>query len=242
MHINSFLSLLLYHNKKYGKMTISENINRIKADLPETVKLIAVSKRQPDEKLQEAIDCGHLVYGENIVQELVRKEAIFPKNIEWHMIGHLQRNKVKYIAPFISYIHSVDGESLLNEIQKRAAQNNRKIHCLFEVHIAKEDSKFGWQPSDLETFLNNINFAQYPNIIFAGLMGMATNTSDTTQIEQEFHFLKTFFDKLNTTVFAKNTDFKELSMGMSGDYPLAVKHGSTMIRVGTAIFGQRFSK
>ncbi len=221
---------------------VAENLKNFLQDLPTEVRLIAVSKRQPEEKLWEAYRWGHKIFGENLVQELVRKKDIFPTDIEWHMIGHLQKNKVKYLVPFIHCIHSVDSLDLLKEINKRAGKINRPISCLFEVHIAQEASKSGIIPDDLKRLLEENPLSQFPFVKIKGLMGMATNTDDTEQIRKEFHALRQLRDELKQTFFAGNTEFKELSMGMSGDYQVAIDQGATMIRVGTTIFGKRLTK
>jgi pyridoxal phosphate enzyme (YggS family) len=222
---------------------VSENLQKILNELPNGVKLIAVSKRQPDEKLQEAYDTGHRIFGENIVQELVRKHELFPDDIQWHMIGHLQKNKVKYIAPFISMIHSVDDFDLAKEINKRAEKNERIIDCLFEIHIAKEESKFGFKPESLKAELEKNDWKRlFPNIRFRGLMTMATNTTDKTVIRNEFKAVRELFEELKRTYFKGDEYFNELSMGMSNDYKIAIEEGSTMVRLGTIIFGERLPK
>ncbi|MCD6367376.1 MAG: YggS family pyridoxal phosphate-dependent enzyme [Bacteroidales bacterium] len=221
---------------------VAENLKKFLQDISAEIKLIAVSKRQPEEKLQAAYDAGHRIFGENLVQELVRKKDLFPTDIEWHMIGHLQKNKVKYLVPFIHCIHSVDGLDLLKEINKRAEKINRPISCLFEIHIAKEESKSGIRPDDLKQLLEENPLSQFPFVKVKGLMGMATNTNDTELIRKEFHTLRQLHDELKQTLFAGNPEFKELSMGMSGDYKIAINEGSTMIRIGTAIFGERVVK
>jgi len=218
---------------------IAKNISNILTQLPKGVRLVAVSKRQPETKLQEAYDAGHRIFGENLVQELVRKKDIFPADIEWNMIGHLQKNKVKYLVPFIHCIHSVDSLSLLKEINKRAEKVNRVINCLFEIHIAKEDTKSGIKPDDLKRLLTDNPLSQFPYVKIKGLMGMATNTDDIQIIRNEFRQLRQLRDELKSSFFADNSAFKELSMGMSNDYKIAIDEGATMIRLGTSIFGQR---
>jgi len=212
-------------------MSIADQLVSIKSKLPETVTLVAVSKTKPNTDILAAYTAGHRVFGENKVQELVKKEEELPKDIQWHMIGHLQRNKVKFIAPFVALIHAVDNLKLLQEIDKRAAQNNRKIDCLLQVHIAKEDTKFGFGIHEITQVL--LATSSFENINIVGLMGMATFTDDNNQIKEEFKNLKTVFDSI------KNDTITILSMGMSGDYPLAIEQGSTMVRVGSAIFGHR---
>ena len=212
-------------------MSISENIKHIKAQLPEHVTLIAVSKTKPNEMLLEAYDAGQRDFGENYVQELVDKEAQLPKDIRWHFIGHLQSNKVKYIAPFVYLIHGVDSFSLLKEINKQALKNNRIIDCLLQIYIAKEETKFGLDFNEASQILNSNEFKELKNIRIKGFMAMASNTDDTEQIRKEFKSLKTFS--------LQYPDLNILSFGMSGDYQLAVQEGSTMIRVGSSIFGER---
>lgn len=216
-------------------MSISENLQQIKASIPEHVTLVAVSKTKPNEDILEAYSTGHRIFGENKVQELTTKHDSLPKDIEWHMIGHLQRNKVKYIAPFVHLIHGVDSFKLLKEVNKRAAQNNRIINCLLQIHIAQEQSKFGFSEQEVIELLNSDEYNQLKNVNVIGLMGMATFTKDTNQIKNEFSSLKQLYDKLSTF----NFQLSILSMGMSGDYHIAIEQGSTMIRVGSSIFGER---
>jgi pyridoxal phosphate enzyme (YggS family) len=216
-------------------MNITENLHQIKSTLPENVTLLAVSKTKPNEAILEAYNVGHRIFGENKVQELTDKYEALPKDIEWHMIGHLQSNKVKYIAPFISLIHGVDSFKLLQEINKRAEQNNRVIDCLLQIHIAEEDSKFGFDEKEVLELLASEEFKSLQNVTVIGLMGMATFTDNEDQIRKEFTGLKQLFDKLQTSNFKLQT----LSMGMSGDYQLAIECGSTMVRVGSSIFGDR---
>jgi len=218
---------------------ITENIRKIKSEIPENVTLVAVSKTKPNEVLMEAYEAGQRVFGENRVQELAPKSESLPKDIEWHMIGHLQRNKIKYIAPFVSCIHSVDKVNLLREIGKEAAKNERKIRVLLQFHIAQEDTKFGLSLEEAEAYLLSAEFSELKNIEVAGVMGMATFTDNKTQIRNEFKTLKAIFDKLKTTFFPTQASFKEISMGMSGDYKIAIEEGSTMVRVGSSIFGGR---
>lgn len=200
-------------------------------------KLIAVSKTQPTESILEAYEAGQRIFGENKAKELETKWKALPKDIEWHMIGHLQTNKVKYIAPFVSQIHSVDSQKLLEEINKQGNKLNRVIPCLLQVHIAEEESKFGLNYEGLLKLLEVVN--NYPFVKVTGLMGMATLTDDEALIKKEFLQLKQYFDELKSKKFSKNIEMKDLSMGMSSDYQLAIDAGSTMIRVGTAIFGNR---
>jgi pyridoxal phosphate enzyme (YggS family) len=216
-------------------MNIAINIEHINNEIPETATLVAVSKTKPNEAIQEAYDYGQRIFGENKVQELVQKHEDLPKDIEWHLIGHLQTNKVKYIAPFVSLIHAVDSMKLLKEINKQALKNSRVINCLLQVKIAEEESKFGLSKTDTEAILNSNEIKQLKNINVVGFMGMATNSSDESQVKQEFKSLNTFFKNLNTQHPKINT----LSMGMSGDYKIAIQEGSNMIRVGSTIFGGR---
>jgi len=184
-------------------------------------------------------DAGQRIFGENRVQELVEKEAVLPKDIEWHQIGHLQTNKVKYIAPFVSLIHAVDSLKLLKEINKQALKNDRVIDCLLQFHIAEESSKFGFDAEEVMTILKSEAFKNFENIRITGVMGMATFTHDKAQVKQEFKQLKTIFDTLKKSFFSTDVHFKEISMGMSGDYQLAVSEGSTMVRIGSLLFGSR---
>ncbi|MBX2942163.1 MAG: YggS family pyridoxal phosphate-dependent enzyme [Cyclobacteriaceae bacterium] len=222
-------------------MSIKNNINLLQQELSgKKCKLIAVSKNQPIEKIMEAYHEGHRVFGENKARELEKKWNELPKDIEWHMIGHMQTNKVKYIAPFVSLIHSVDSQKLLEEINKQGNKANRVIPCLLQIHIAREDSKFGLKYDELLTLLETVN--DYPFVKVTGLMGMATLTDDASIIREEFARLKQYFDELKSKKFSKNIEIKELSMGMSADYPIAVDLGSTMVRIGTSIFGERTTK
>jgi len=206
---------------------------------PHATTLIVVTKTHPIETLQQAYNLGLRIFGENKVQELVEKSEVLPKNIAWHIIGHLQTNKVKYIAPFISMIHSVDSFKLLKEINKEAKKNNRIIDCLLQVYIAKEATKFGLDKTELLDLLNNPEFGSLENICIKGLMGMATNTTNKEQIKNEFHSLTILFEELKNTINRKNINWKERSMGMTSDYKIAVEQGSTMVRIGSAIFGSR---
>ena len=212
-------------------MSIKNNINSVLNSLPKEVTLVAVSKTKPNSDLLEAFHAGQKIFGENKVQELTKKAEDLPKDIIWHMIGHLQTNKVKFIAPFVSLIHGVDSIKLLKEINKRALQNNRVIDCLLQVHIATESTKFGFDLNEVNEVIYNTK--KLLNIKIIGLMGMATFTDNKDQVIQEFNSLKVLFDTI------KNKDITTLSMGMSGDYNLAIDQGSTMVRIGSAIFGQR---
>ena len=220
-------------------MSVKNNIERLKESLPDSCTLIAVSKTQPFEKLQEAYDAGQRVFGENKAQELTLKYEALPKDIEWHMIGHLQSNKVKYIAPFVHLIHSVDSLKLLSEIDKQALKNSRVISCLLQIHIADEETKFGFSEAEVIEILQGGALNSLSNIRIVGFMGMATLTEDENKIRSEFKTLKSIFEKIKLMVVPGNIELKELSMGMSSDYKIAVEEGSTLVRVGTAIFGNR---
>ena len=220
--------------KKFKIMSILENYHKIKAQIPENVELVAVSKFHPIEKIKEVYDCGQKVFGENKVQELLTKVNELPADIQWHLIGHLQTNKVKYIAPFIDTIQSVDSEKLLIEINKEAAKNNRIIKVLLQVKIAEEETKYGLEIAEAKEIFSNYLEHQYPNIEILGLMGMATFTDNKNQVKSEFLVLKSLFDELST--FKK---LETLSMGMSDDFALAIECGSTSVRIGSAIFGVR---
>ncbi|MBL4668228.1 MAG: YggS family pyridoxal phosphate-dependent enzyme [Flavobacteriales bacterium] len=216
-------------------MSIANNIKKIKSELLETATLVAVSKTKPNEDILEAYNAGQRIFGENKVQELAQKHEDLPKDIEWHLIGHLQTNKVKFIAPFVSLIHAVDSLKLLKEINKQALKNNRVINCLLQVKIAKEDSKFGLNQTDAKALINSEELPQLKGIKIIGLMGMSTNTPDENQVQAEFDTLHQFYKKFSIL----NSQFSILSMGMSGDYKIALKQGSNMIRVGSTIFGKR---
>lgn len=221
-------------------MSIQNNLRSIQASLPEKVTLVAVSKTKPVSDLMEAYEAGQRIFGENKIQEMTEKWEAMPKDIQWHMIGHVQTNKVKYMAPFVSLIHGVDSFKLLQEINKQAQKNSRIIDCLLQIYIAEEESKFGLDEKELETIFEFIQEEknEMNHIRIVGLMGMATFTNNTAQVEKEFSRLKTIFDSysnLNT----RNCQLNTLSMGMSGDYQLAIKFGSTMVRIGSSIFGGR---
>ena len=207
--------------------------------LKSNTKLVAVSKTKPIVQLKEKYDQGQRIFGENRVQELVEKEAALPKDIEWHMIGHLQSNKVKYIAPFISLIHSVDSSKLLSEINKQALKNNRIIDVLLQFHIGEEESKFGLTLAKATELLESETFQKSENIQVVGVMGMATFTSDNQQVRKEFKSLKHIFEQLKEQFFKDQESFKEISIGMSGDYKIACEEGSTMVRIGSLLFGSR---
>jgi len=218
---------------------IKENLNKIQATLPENVTLVAVSKTKPNKDLQEAYDAGQRVFGENKIQEMVEKYDALPKDIKWHMIGHLQSNKVKYMAHFVDLIHGVDKFKTLKVINKEAKKNNRTINCLLQAKIAEEDSKFGLSFKDIEAILTSKELVELQNIKIVGFMGMATFTDNEKQLNKEFASLNNFFKEQQKNVNKKNCDLNVLSMGMSGDYKLAIENGSTMIRVGSSIFGSR---
>jgi len=221
-------------------MSIADNLLKYKKELEgENVELIAVSKFNDANAVLEAYNAGQRVFGENIVQELVEKEAALPKDIEWHLIGHLQTNKVKYIAPFIKLIQSVDSLKLLAEIDKHAAKNKRVIDCLLQIYIADEETKFGLDHAEAIELLRSEEYLAMKNIRITGLMGVASNNAAEKQTQDEFQELKVLFDGIKTSFFRKEDSFKELSMGMSGDYKLAIEEGSTMIRIGSSIFGAR---
>ena len=220
-------------------MGVSENIKHfLSNEIPSNVKLIAVSKTKPIEIIEEAYQSGHRVYGENKVQELAAKFEVLPKDIEWHMIGHMQSNKVKYIAPFVSLIHGVDSFKLLKVINKEGEKCNRRIGCLLQFHIAKEETKFGLDLSEVEEFLNSEEFKDLNSINICGVMGMATYTENEDTIRSEFKELVHIFNQLKNTYFSTK-EFKEISMGMSGDYKIAIEEGATMVRIGSLLFGAR---
>ncbi|WP_353078328.1 YggS family pyridoxal phosphate-dependent enzyme [Flavobacterium sp.] len=222
-------------------MSITKNLNKIKAQLPAHVTLVAVSKTKPVSDLMEAYNAGQRIFGENKIQEMTDKWEQMPKDIEWHMIGHVQTNKVKFMAEYVSLIHGVDSLKLLQEINKQAKKHNRVIDCLLQIHIAEEETKFGLDEEELNQVLKQVqkDKSEFENIRIVGLMGMATFTENTTQIEKEFNHLKSIFDKLSKIPFTHNLKPNILSMGMSGDYQLAISCGSTMVRIGSSIFGTR---
>ncbi len=219
-------------------MSIAKNLNQIKSQLPPHVTLVAVSKTKPISDLMEAYNAGQRIFGENKIQEMTGKWEQMPKDIEWHMIGHVQTNKVKFMAEYVSLIHGVDSLKLLQEINKQAKKHNRVIDCLLQIHIAEEETKFGLDEEDLNHILTSEDFKSLENIRIVGLMGMATFTENQNQIEKEFSHLKTIFDKVAASKDPINR-VSILSMGMSGDYQLAISCGSTMVRIGSSIFGTR---
>ena len=235
-------SKLRTHNselKNIAMTHIQEQISQIKAGLPSQVRLVAVSKFHPIAALQEAYDAGQRIFGESKVQEMTTKYETLPKDIEWHFIGHLQTNKIKYMAPYVALIHGVDSYKLLKEIDKQAAKADRVIPCLLQIHIAQEETKFGFSFEECRQMLQEEAWKELTHVSIAGVMGMATNTDDENLIEEEFHSLASFFKELKDTYFLEQPTFKEISMGMSDDYPLAIAKGSTLVRIGSKIFGIR---
>ena len=216
-------------------MSITQKLNTIKENLPEQVTLVAVSKTKPIAHIQEAYDAGQRIFGENKIQEMTQKWEAMPKDIKWHMIGHVQRNKVKYMAEFVSLIHGVDSFKLLKEINKQALKHNRVINCLLQMHIAEEDTKFGLDENELNTIIESEDFLNLKNVKVIGLMGMATFTDNVDQVHKEFNQMNIIYKEVQT----KLKDLTILSMGMSGDYKIAISEGSTMIRIGSSIFGSR---
>jgi PLP dependent protein len=220
-------------------MSIALQINEIRNSIPEQVLLVAVSKTHGAEEIREAYDAGQLAFGENKAQELIAKQPLLPADVRWHFIGHLQTNKVKYLAPFVSMIESVDSLKLLKEINKQAAKNKRVIDVLLQFHIAEEDTKFGLDLDEAKALLASEMFRSFQNIRVCGVMGMATFTEDKQQVKREFKHLKSIFDKLKADYFAGDNSFKEISMGMSGDYAEAIQEGASIVRIGSLIFGER---
>lgn len=220
-------------------MSIPSRLNSLRKQIPAHVTLIAVSKFHARNEMLEAYDAGQRVFGESRVQELVEKQSALPPDIDWHFIGTLQRNKVKYIAPFVQLIHSLDSERLMREIDKQAANNNRIISCLLQLHIAEEETKSGFSYDECHALLESQVWKRYPHVQLCGVMGMATFTDDARQVCKEFRALRAFFDDVKKKYFAEKPEFKEISMGMSGDFGIAIKEGSTMVRIGTSIFGER---
>ena len=218
---------------------IKENLDIIRATVPSDVTLIAVSKTKPVSDLQEAYDAGQRIFGENKALEMRDKHQSLPSDIQWHFIGHLQTNKIKYIAPFVTLIHAIDSLSLLEAVNKEAVKNNRVIDCLLQFHIAQEDTKFGLDIEEAKALLESDSFKDLKNINICGVMGMATFTDNTVQVRNEFKTLKNIFDSLKENYFKDNVAFKEISMGMSDDYTIAIEEGATMVRVGSKIFGLR---
>lgn len=219
--------------------SIADNLKAIRTEIPNGVTLVAVSKTKPNKAILEAYQFGQRIFGENRAQELTDKAEVLPKDIEWHMIGHLQRNKVKYIAPLVSVIHAVDSLRLLQEIDKEAKKNERVIKVLLQFHIAEEETKYGLNLDEARELLTSEQYLNMNNIDVAGVMGMATFTENETQVRKEFRLLKHIFETLKDEFFATQDSFKEISMGMSGDYRIAIEEGSTMLRIGSSIFGSR---
>ena len=218
---------------------IKNQLFNVRKDIPDSVTLVAVSKTKPISVLKEVYDLGERIFGENKVRELVEKHEALPKDIKWHLIGHLQSNKVKYIAPFVAMIHSIDSLKLLKEINKQALKNNRVIDCLLQFHIAEEDSKFGLTLPSAKELLESSEFSEMRNISIVGLMGMATFTENEEQVREEFRTLENYFHVIQSHFFKFNPSFEHISMGMSGDYKMAIEEGSTMVRIGSYIFGTR---
>lgn len=218
---------------------IQDNLKKIQETIPSGVTLVAVSKTKPAEMILDAYAAGQRHFGENKVQELTEKQEQLPKDIYWHLIGHLQTNKVKYIAPFVHLIHAVDSLKLLKEINKQAKKNNRIISCLLQFHIATEDTKFGMTRAEAEELINSDAYQEMENVKLCGVMGMATFTDNESRVREEFHHLKNEFEYFREKYFSDTDQFSIISMGMSGDYQLAIEEGSTMVRVGSSIFGQR---
>lgn len=220
-------------------MSIAQNIAQVKKELPENVTLVAVSKTKPESAILEAYEAGHRDFGENKVQDMAAKAGSLPADIRWHFIGHVQTNKIKYMAPFVHLVHGVDRVKVLKELNKEAAKNSRIIDCLLQVHIAKEETKFGFDADELATVFQENPQEKYPNVRIRGLMGMATYTDNQAQVRGEFENLNRLFLHIQSTFSMHNATFNILSMGMSGDYHLAIAAGSNMVRIGTAIFGER---
>lgn len=220
-------------------MDIAENLKKIKETIPDHVSLVAVSKFHPYTEVKELYDAGQRIFGESRMQEISSKHTLLPSDIEWHFIGHLQRNKVKDIIPYIHTIHSVDSERLLEEINVQSAKQQKKVKCLLQLHIAKEDSKYGFDFDECRKLLASKNWKSNEYTYIGGVMGMATFTDDTDLVRREFKKLKLFFNELKETFFVGDDRFKDISMGMSGDYQIAIEEGSTMIRIGTSLFGER---
>ena len=222
-------------------MSIAEQILRLKHELPDGVELLAISKYQPADAIQEAYDAGQRMFGENHIQEMAAKAAILPSDIEWHFTGHVQTNKIKYMVPFVSLIHAVDSFRLLREIDKHAARNNRIIDCLLQIHIAQEDTKYGLTMDECRQLLANEPWRELQHVRIVGLMAMGSNTDDTAQVRQEFHQIKLLFEELKSCYFSDIPSFCQISEGMTDDYPIAIAEGSTIIRIGSMIFGERLT-
>ncbi len=220
-------------------MSIASQIQQLRSSLPEGVSLLAISKYQPIEALQEAYDAGQRLFGENHIQEMAAKAAVLPKDIEWHFTGHVQTNKIKYMAPFVSLIHAIDSFRLLREIDKHAAKHNRVIDCLLQIHIAQEETKYGLTMEECRQLLATEPWRELQHIRITGLMAMGSNTDDMDQVRSEFRQMSHLFEELKTTYFADESSFAQLSEGMTDDYPIAIEEGSTIVRIGSMIFGNR---
>lgn len=220
-------------------MFIKQNLLEIRKHIPENVKLVCVSKFHPESAVQEAYDCGERIFGESRVQELMQKQPVLPKDIHWHFIGHLQSNKIKHIVDFVELIHGVDSFKLLKEIDYQAKKSGRRVKCLLQIYIAQEETKFGFSTDEVKEMLASDEFKPLENVEITGLMGMATFTENQNQVRHEFKMLKSFFDELKKNYFSENDSFREISMGMSDDYLIAIEEGSTMVRIGSKIFGNR---
>ena len=221
-------------------MSIADNLKQVLAELPQGVRLVAVSKFHPNEAIEEAYQAGQRIFGESKVQEMTAKYETLPKDIEWHFIGHLQTNKIKFMIPYVSMIHGIDTYKLLAEVNKQAAKINRTVNCLLQIHIAQEETKFGFSPEECREMLNAGEWKELTHIRICGLMAMASNTDNAEQIDREFCFLSNYFKEIKSTWFPHSDDFCELSMGMSHDYHEAIAAGSTLVRVGSKIFGERY--
>ena len=220
-------------------MSIAQSIQALHSSLPQGVSLLAISKYQPIEALQEAYDAGQRMFGENHILEMTAKAEALPKDIEWHFTGHVQTNKIKYMAPFVSLIHAVDSYRLLREIDKHAAKHNRRIDCLLQIHIAQEDTKYGLTIEECRTLLATEPWRELQHVRIVGLMAMGSNTEDMEQVRGEFRQMKMLFDELKSTYFAEEPSFCQLSEGMTDDYPIAIEEGSAIVRIGSLIFGER---
>lgn len=220
-------------------MSIADNLKQVLAELPSGVRLVAVSKFHPNEAIEEAYRVGQRVFGESKVQEMTAKYESLPKDIEWHFIGHLQTNKIKYMVPYVAMIHGIDSYKLLAEVNKQAAKADRVVNCLLQIHVAQEETKFGFSPDECREMLAAGAWKSLTHIRICGLMGMGSNTDNIEQVDREFCFLYTLFSELKDTWFADSASYRELSMGMSHDYQQAISHGSTLVRVGSKIFGER---
>lgn len=220
-------------------MSVADNLKQVLAELPTGVRLVAVSKFHPAEAIEEAYQAGQRIFGESKVQEMTAKYERLPKDIEWHFIGHLQTNKIKYMIPYVSLIHGIDTYKLLSEVNKHAAKAGRTVDCLLQIHVAREETKFGFSPDECKEMLTAGEWKTLTHVRICGLMGMASNTDDTEQIKREFRLLNSLFNEIKTTVFAHSGAFRELSIGMSHDYHEAIAAGGTLVRIGSKIFGER---